>query len=182
MIADMYAVGQSVKYLRARLARERPRERRKVLPPVVDTEARRIATHEAGHAVICAALGGRVGMVTRHPDNAGGSCHGLIPYAAPLAHHVAFHAAGAAAERLLLGLKNASQSPDDMRLSERVLAGARAPEKARARREGERLADRLVRAHRHTIQHLADQLSVETLIRGPELALLLKPARKGTTN
>ena len=179
MIAELYSAGQSVRYLRHRLAREKPRERRQTPRPVADPDARRIAVHEAGHAVVCAALGGRVGMIVRHPDNSSGSCHGLIPYAAPLAHHVAFHAAGAAAERYLLELKNATPSHDDMRLSERVLAGARGPEKAKARRDGEALAERLIRRHRITVERLADRLTETTLIRGGELAAILKPAQQG---
>lgn len=178
MIADIISAGQSVLYLRQRLSVEQRHRGRENPTPAEGTEARRIAVHEASHAVVCAALGGVVNMVVRHPANTGGVCYGRVEYAAPLAHHVAFHMAGAAGERVLLGL-NAVPSADDDRLTSRLLAGARHAERELAKRQGAELADRLVREHRQTVLRLADALSVRSLVRGSYLARILKPARHG---
>lgn len=134
-----------------------------------------IATHEAGHAVVCAALGGSVSRVVALPDN--GYCLGKVPYAAPLAQHVAYYVAGAVAESLLMGRINAEPSADDLDGIAAALRGGSRAEKDQATRTGWGLARMLIKRHERTTTALAKALDDKTILQGAELQELLKPAQ-----
>ena len=131
----------------------------------------RIALHEAGHAAVASALGGRVDSIKA--DRNGGEVRASIPYEKALHFHCAYFFAGAMAERLILGLLDASPSPEDQAAVDSLLAGADTQERVRTIEKAWPLAAMLVRRNQTTIERMARYLETKGSASSAALKTLL---------
>jgi hypothetical protein len=138
------------------------------------SEEYKVATHEAGHAVVAAAVGSKVSKVRA------GRTSGHIKHSLPdhkTVEHCAINYAGWLADRRSCGLSRAEadrRASGDEAIIERFLQGASQAEKAATRREGLQLASEIYRVERFTtIPTIAETLAAQGILGGPTLQRLL---------